>query len=215
MIQGVYYLETRGAPESAAGTSPIRDHQHPRPWQEGILQGYSTVLNLVIRSRPIGELGWHDPETRPAHPQVCWGFTTRWQAVQESRRVERRSSVSRYDTDRELRARLRGPGSGSCRLNAQTAKPQTFRKPGDGWFAYNLRRANLANSSRYLSRVAYQRRRRSNNRGCGPVASRRSSKVTSASGSYSEPPDLPVKGGRSPGRTGDLSARNVPFPMSF
>ena len=30
--------------------------------EEGVLQGYSRVLNLLIR-RDHGQLGWHDPET--------------------------------------------------------------------------------------------------------------------------------------------------------
>ena len=29
---------------------------------EGVLQGYSTMLNLIIRW-DHGQLGWHDPET--------------------------------------------------------------------------------------------------------------------------------------------------------
>ena len=43
----------------------MEDRYEPIPIEtveEGVLQGYSSVLNLLIRW-DHGELGWHDPET--------------------------------------------------------------------------------------------------------------------------------------------------------
>ena len=48
-----------------AGDRLVEDRYEPIPIEtveEGVLQGYSSVLNLLIRW-DHGELGWHDPET--------------------------------------------------------------------------------------------------------------------------------------------------------
>ena len=48
-----------------AGDRPVDGQYEPIPVEtveEGVLQGYSAVLNLYIRWEH-GELGWHDPET--------------------------------------------------------------------------------------------------------------------------------------------------------
>ena len=48
-----------------AGDRLVEDRYEPIPIEtveEGVLQGYSSVLNLLIRW-DHGKLGWHDPET--------------------------------------------------------------------------------------------------------------------------------------------------------
>ena len=48
-----------------AGDRLVDNQYEPIPIEtveEGVLQGYSTTLNLFIRWEH-GELGWHDPET--------------------------------------------------------------------------------------------------------------------------------------------------------
>ena len=48
-----------------AGDRLVDNQYEPIPIEtveEGVLQGYSTALNLFIRWKH-GELGWHDPET--------------------------------------------------------------------------------------------------------------------------------------------------------
>ena len=48
-----------------AGDRLTDDHYEPVPIEEvadGVLQGYSAALNLIIRWEN-GELGWHDPST--------------------------------------------------------------------------------------------------------------------------------------------------------
>ena len=48
-----------------AGERLVDGRYEPVPIEtvgEGVLQGYSTVLNLIIRW-DHGQLGWHDPET--------------------------------------------------------------------------------------------------------------------------------------------------------
>ena len=55
---------------------------------EGVLQGYSTVLNLIIRW-DHGQLGWHDPETG--------------QHIVRYEDLEARADIERADIEREAR----------------------------------------------------------------------------------------------------------------
>ena len=87
-----------------AGDRLVEDRYEPTPIEEvsdGVLQGYSTVLNLYVRSER-GDLRWHDPQTGQEIPT--------FQQERERRLAEEEAQVGR--TGRQTGVRSPGPGAG-------------------------------------------------------------------------------------------------------
>ena len=72
--------------------------------EEGVLQGYSSVLNLLIRW-DHGQLGWHDPKTG-IHIVRYEDLEARAESAEEQTDIERKARMAAEARVRELEAEL-------------------------------------------------------------------------------------------------------------
>ena len=89
-----------------AGGQPVRAHPNRDGRnEEGVLQGYSTTLNLFIRWEQ-GELRWHDPETGQ-HIIRYEDLNNRAQSEREAREAAENRADTAEARVRELEEELR------------------------------------------------------------------------------------------------------------
>ena len=90
-----------------AGDLLVDDRYEPVPIEtvgEGVLQGYSSVLNLLIRW-DHGQLCWHDPETGD-HIVRYEDLQARAESAEEQTDIEREARMAAEARVRELEAEL-------------------------------------------------------------------------------------------------------------